>query len=147
MKAIKIIITLGLSLFLFNSQNLFGQKGHGHGHGHGHKHHRPGGKVVVVKRSPFRPKKVIVYHPVWGPKHAIQRRWVFFPKYNLYWDNWRSVYVSWNGTVWITKPSPPPVVVNVNLENEKHYELKESEDDTDDVYQKNDEHKSSYKPE
>jgi hypothetical protein len=143
MKTLKHFIPVMISLFLLGSLHLNAQRGHGHGH----KPHRHGGKVVVVKRSAFRPNKVIVYHPVWGPRHAIHRRWVFFPKYNLYWDNWRSSYVFWNGTVWVTKASPPPVVVNVNLETEKHYELKEGDDDEDDIYKSNDNHKKDYKPE
>jgi hypothetical protein len=34
----------------------------------------------------------------------------------------------------------------VNLEKEKKDELKESEDDIDDVYKLNDQHKTEYKP-
>ena len=41
----------------------------------------------------------------------------------------------------------PPVIVNVNLENEKHQELKEDDDDVDDVYKGNETHKTEYKPE
>lgn len=141
MKTIKLLIILSL----FISIDCFGQKGKGRRQGHAH---RPGhGKVVVVKRSHYRPKKVVVFHPVWRPNYTYNRRWVFFPKYNLYWDNWRNHYVFWNGTVWLSQPTAPPVVVNVNLEKEKHYEMKETEDDKDDVYKGNDNHKSEYKPE
>src|SRR5687768_8985619 len=66
-------------------------------HPRAHAHVRGPKKVVVVKRSPYRPKKLVVYHPVWGPKFAIHRRWVFFPRYNFYWDNWRNSYMFWNG--------------------------------------------------
>jgi len=148
MKTFKKTFLLAFALLLLGSLNSFAQKAAKRGGGHPHKHQVRGGKkVVVVKRSPYRPRKVVVYHPVWGPKHAIHRRWVFFPKYNLYWDNWRNHYVFWNGGVWITQASPPPVVVNVNLENEKHYTLKEDDDDTDDVYKGNDSHKQDYKTE
>ncbi|MCE3228082.1 MAG: hypothetical protein K0S32_2633 [Bacteroidetes bacterium] len=142
MKTIRLLL---LVTFLFSLKG-FSQRGHGHGHGHNHGH-RHGKKVVVVKRSPYRPRKVVVYHPVWHPKYACNRRWVFFPKYNLYWDNWRNHYMFWNGTIWISQPTPPPVIVNVNLESEKHYELKEKEDDEDDVYKGNDSHKTEYKTE
>lgn len=151
MKHLKKIIPLVITLFLLGSGNLFSQKKGGHhGGGHPHKkvvHHGPHGAKVVVRRSPFRPAKIVVYRPVWGPKHYIHRRWVYFPKYNMYWDCWRSHYVFWNGSIWFSQPSPPPVIVNINLENEKHYELKEADDDTDDVYQGNDTHKTEYKPE
>ncbi|MCE3258539.1 MAG: hypothetical protein K0S12_180 [Bacteroidetes bacterium] len=142
------IITI-LTFALLLSFKSFSQKGRGHGHGHRHGHgygHRHG-KVVVVKRSPYRPKKLVVWHPIWHPAYSCSRRWVYFPKYNIYWDNWRNHYMFWNGTIWLSQPTPPPVIVNVNLEKEKKYELKENEDDEDDVYKGNDSHKSEYKPE
>jgi len=116
-------------------------------HHHHHHNHGPGKKVVVVKRSPYRPRKVAVFHPVWGPKYNHYRRWVFFPRYNLYWDHWRGHWMFWNGAMWISQAAKPAVIVNVNLENEKNYELKENEDDEDDVYKGNDDHKKTYKPE
>jgi hypothetical protein len=107
--------------------------------------HRGRGKVVhkhvVVKRSPYRPRKVVVFHPRWAPAHAYHRRWVFFPGRNLYWDNWRNHYVFYNGTVWISQPAPPPGITENELEKEKRKELKEEEDDVDDVYKSNEEHK------
>jgi hypothetical protein len=72
---------------------------------------------------------------------------VFFPKYNLYWDNWRNHYYFYNGNAWISQPTAPPVIVNVNLEKEKHYELKESDDDKDAINEENESHKTEYKPE
>ncbi|MEO6303554.1 MAG: hypothetical protein ABIP51_10300, partial [Bacteroidia bacterium] len=73
--------------------------------------------------------------PHWRPNYAYNRRWVFFPKYNLYWDNWRNHYVYLNGVVWVSQPTPPPVIVNVNLADEPNQELSEDKDDVDDVYQ------------
>ncbi len=149
MKHLKKIIPLVITAFLLGSGSLMAQKHGGHhgggGRGHGHRH--VGHTKVIIKPSPFRPAKVVVYRPMWGPKHYIHRRWVYFPKYNIYWDNWRNHYVFWNGSIWFSQPTPPPVIVNVNLENEKHNELKEDEDDVDDVYKSNDTHKSEYKPE
>lgn len=148
MKYLKKIIPIVIALFLLGYSNLSAQKkGHGHhgGKGKGHHHHRPGKKVI--KRSVYRPAKIIVYHPHWGPKRAYNRRWVYFPKHNFYWDNWRNHYVFWNGTIWLTNPTPPPTVVNITIENEKHYELKDDDDDVDDVYQSNNDHKTEYKPE
>lgn len=111
----------------------------------GHHHHHGHGKKVVV--SKFRPAKIVVYHPYWGPRHAFNRRWVYFPRHNFYWDNWRQSYIYWNGTIWLTTVTVPPVIVNVKLEDEKQYELKETDDDVDDVYKTNDNHKTEYKPE
>lgn len=144
-----------LSVF---TSGIFAQRGgHKGGGGRPAKH----GKVVVVQkqhprrhlrekvvvRSKFRPAKVIVYHPYWGPRHAFNRRWVYFPRHNFYWDNWRQVYFFWEGGAWVVHQKAPAVIVNVNLENEKHYELKENEDDIDDVYSTNDSHKTEYKDE
>ncbi len=139
MKTFKYIIPL--FIFLCISSDFFAQKGKGHGHRRGHRHAK-----VVVKRSPYRPAKVVVYHPYWRPKYAYNRRWVFFPRYNFYWDNWRNHYVFYNGGVWVSQPTAPAVIVNVNLENEKNVELKEDEDDVDDVYQNNTKHKEEIKP-
>ena len=111
----------------------------------GRNNHRNNNKVVVVK-SRYRPVKIGYYHPYWQPKYNYNRRWIYFPRYNFYWDNWRQVYVYQNKTIWVINTTPPPTVVNITIENEKHYELKENEDDTDDVYSTNETHKTEYKP-
>lgn len=138
MKSIRIVAPLVLLILLCGSLSAQprGRRHAGHPHGR---------KVVVVKRSPYRPAKVIVYHPHWRPAYACHRRWVFFPRYNLYWDNWRNQYVFWNGAGWISQAARPAVIVNVNLENEKTAELKEDEDDEDDIYKSNADHKNEYK--
>jgi hypothetical protein len=136
MKATSAFRSLIITALICMGTKLSAQKGH-----HPHNHHPHAKKAVVVKRSAYRPAKVVVFHPAWRPKYAYYRRWVFFPKYNLYWDNWRNHYVFWNGTMWLSQPTSPPVIVNVNLENEKSRELKEEEDDVDDIYKDNEAHK------
>lgn len=122
------------------------QKDRSHrGRPHGHQHGRRANKVVAVKRSPHRPAQAMVYHPHWRPHHTYHHRWVFFPRYNLYWDNWRNHYVFWNGAAWISQSQAPPMIVNVNLDQEKSAELKEDEDDVDDVYRSNENHKTDHK--
>lgn len=145
MKAIQRSKLTMVIMVIMISINAFGQKGKPHHHPNRHHHHPK--KAVVVKRSPYRPAKVVVYHPVWRPKYTYHRRWIFFPKYNLYWDNWRNHYVFWNGSMWISQATAPTVIVNVNLEKEKHEELKEDNDDVDDIYKQNDQHKNEIKPE
>ena len=135
-------------MILLGTINLNAQKKGGMHHGphktvvktgpHGH-------KVVVVKRSRYRPAKVVVYHPYWGPKYNHNRRWVFFPGHNIYWDNWRNHWMFWNGAMWLSQAAQPPVIVNVNMANEKNYELKDDDDDNDDIYNNNDNHKNDYK--
>lgn len=149
MKTLKLFI-LTILLLSFSLVS-YAQRGHTHGKGNPRKavmvkqHHHP--KKIVVVRSKYRPHNAIVFHPYWAPAKVCHRRWVFFPKHNLYWDNWRNVYFFWNGTIWVSQPKPPAIIVNINLEKEKHYELKENEDDLDDVYQSNKTHKTEYKPE
>jgi hypothetical protein len=138
-----LILTFGLILSLtsigFAQRGNHGGKGHGNRNGNGHHEKNQQVKINhhnqnVVKRSIYRPKTIVVYHPNWAPKRNYNRRWVYFPGHNFYWDNWRQVYVYRNGNVWISKPTPPSFIININLSTEKHYELKEDDDDTDDIY-------------
>ncbi|MCD6067204.1 MAG: hypothetical protein K0S33_2030 [Bacteroidetes bacterium] len=107
------------------------KQGYYHGHRHRHYRHHPHfyGKV---------------YHPYWGPPVGYYRRWVFFPRYNFYWDNYNSTYVYWGNGVWVRTASPPPAIININISNEKKYELNETDDTIDDIYDSNDTHKKSY---
>jgi hypothetical protein len=110
------------------------------------RHHRHRGrKVVVVKHSRYRPRRVTVFRPAWHPQWTCQRRWVYFPRHNFYWDNWRNAYVVHGGSVWVIQKTPPPSAANVNLANEKYYELNEADDDNDEIAVANSEHKEKYK--
>lgn len=142
------LIAFTISIFLTTTQMIAQKRGHGGSVGHGGHggHHQGGGRNKVVVRSPFRPNKVVVYHPYWHKNYAYNRRWVYFPKYNLYWDNWRNHYVFWNGAIWLSQPTAPPIIINVNLDKEKNVELKENADDVDDVYKDNNKHKEEIKP-
>lgn len=149
MKNIKLttLFVTGLFLMLHTSNFAQKQKGHGHKNPQGQHHHPKNnpGKVVVVHKSKYRPAKMVVYHPVWAPKKNINRRWVYFPKYNCYWDNWRNVYFYKSNNVWISSSKKPIIILNVNLEYEKHYELNEVDDDEDEIYILNSTHISIYK--
>ena len=110
------------------------------------RHHRQRAKkVVVIKHSRFRPKNIVVFRPAWHPRWSCHRRWVFFPKYNFYWDNWRNHYVFYQGTVWVSQSTPPTQISNVDLTVEKYYELNEPDDDNDDIGLTNATHKEKYK--
>jgi hypothetical protein len=136
MKTVKFFL---LAIFLLVGISSYSQGRHPHGRRHG--------RVVVVKRSPYRPKKMIIYHPVWRPAWACSRRWVYFPRYNFYWDNWRNHYVFLSSGIWVSQAAAPPVVANINIADEKHYEMKEGDDDNDDIAQYNTEHQKEYKAE
>ena len=150
------LMVIGLLLSSLNSFAQYGGRGGhgGYGGGQGGYHRNRGGVVIqnnrynnrVVVRSIYRPERIVVFHPYWGMKRNFYRRWVYFPRYNFYWDNWRNCYVYRNGNLWITNTVPPPTIVNININNEKHYELKEHDDDVDDVYKTNDSHQTEYKP-
>ncbi len=101
---------------------------------------KPAHKVVVVKHRKTPPKKVVIYHPGWAPKKAFYRRWIYFLRYNFYWDNVRRVYIYRNGNVWVTSVGVPAFVVNVDLDKEKYVELPEGNDGDEEVYQKNEVH-------
>lgn len=134
----------------------FSQRNHGHGDKK-HARQKQGRTKVIVKnnrhpyrnrvvvRSAYRPAKIVVYHPHWRPNYGYHRRWVYFPHYNFYWDNWRQGYYYRNGAVWMFNTTPPPIIVNVNLDKETNYELKEDDDDVDDVYKTNDNHLQEFK--
>lgn len=142
MKPIRQFKLFSLASLLFLSLAAYAQKGKPH---HPHHPHHPGTKVIV-KRSVYRPHKVVVFHPVWRPTYTYNRRWIYFPTYNVYWDNWRNHYVFFNGVIWVSQPSAPAIIVGKNLEKEKHKELKEDTDDVDDIYKDNDKHKEEIKP-
>lgn len=152
------ILLLGVFILIIGNSFVYSQQGRGaHGHANaGRKHiNRPAKKIivhqahhpnkVVVYKSKYRPVKIVTYRPIWRPAYTYHRRWVFFPKYNLYWDNWRQGYYYLNGAAWVYTVSPPPTVININLANEKNYELREDEDDVDDIYSTNSNHNEQYK--
>ena len=129
----KIIVPiLILSFLIFIQSRLYAQKrNHPKKHGVHHKN------VVVYKHSRYRPhKRFKVFHPYWNPKFSYHRRWVYFPKYNLYWDNWRNQYVFLNNNVWIMQAAAPPIIMNINLDQEEQRELGADNDDVDEIYLK-----------
>jgi hypothetical protein len=153
MNTIKLIV-FSISILLMTN-SVYSQRSRGNGNKVGRENRHKNTKVVVknnhrqssrvVIRSPYRPAKVAVYHAHWRPNYSYHRRWVYFPRYNFYWDNWRQGYYYRNGAVWMFNVTPPPVIVNVNLEKEPNYELREDDDDVDDVYKTNDTHVNEFR--
>lgn len=143
MKTIRLILLVFISL-VYSNEFLAQKKGHGGNHhqNHPHRHH-----PKIVKRSPYHPNKIVVYHPHWHPALSYNRRWVYFPKYNFYWDNWRNHYVFLKGNSWVSQPQAPPFIINLKLNKEKNIELNEDLDDVDDIYKDNTNHQEENKPE
>lgn len=133
---LKSVIILLLFVFATHSESIAQKggvkKGHPHHKNHPKKHHR--GKVVV-------------YKPMWGPSAGYGRRWVYFPRYNSYFDNRRNMWVHLSGPKWIATSAVPPIMVNVNLSNEKKYELDEDADENENAENSNKDHVEKYKPE
>ncbi len=155
MKKIKALLSLLVILMLTFTNAAYAQKGRAN---HGHQkinsrtkvivhNNKRGHKKTVIYKSNYRPKHIIIYHPHWAAKRNYNRRWVYFPRHNFYWDNWRQGYYYKNELTWVFNTTPPPIIVNVNIEKETNYELNENEDDVDDVYKINEVHQSELKPE
>lgn len=70
----------------------------------------------------------MVYHPHRAPQKVFYRRWVYFPAYNLYWDNVRELYVYRKGTAWVKSVAVLAFVINVDLGTAKHEGLPEKSD-------------------
>lgn len=125
----------------FSQKNLVVVKKGNHGK---HHHHGNNKNVIVVHKSNFRPAVVHVYHPIWAPHKSMNRRWVYFPKHQCYWDNWRNVYYYKNKNYWISSVSKPIFIINVDLAKEKQFELKEVDDDDDTIFNSNEKHVIEY---
>jgi hypothetical protein len=139
MKQINRFVSVILLFLLISLPVSFGQERHSN---HGHRNRNQ--VRIVVKRSQYRPARVRRFKPNWAHNHYYQRRWVYFPGYNFYWDNWRGQYVYFENNIWTSYPGPPPALININIENEKHYELKKKDDDVDDIYNGNAHHNEIY---
>lgn len=98
---------------------------------------------VVRKKPPV--KKTKIYHPAWGPKFTFRNRWLYFPRYNFYWDNVQNVYIIKRGNAWVVLNSKPKEVEKVDLVTERIVELNDEENKTDAIQEKNSEHKAKYK--
>ena len=102
------------------------------------------GRVVEVREvQRYRGNKH--YHPKWHPKHDFERRWVYFPRYNMYWDNYRGVYVYHSYGRWVAEPEPPRIAVNVNLAAERFVELGVDLDARSDAFTLNSSHRIVFK--
>lgn len=63
--------------------------------------------------------------PVWAPAHGYraQTRHVYFPKYNMYYDIQRGVYISVNNGRWSASLDLPIRLGNVNFRSARYVEL------------------------
>lgn len=117
--------------------NNIGNRGHFNqnykrvGNSNNHSNHKP---------SNYRPNIRVNYRPSWSHHTIYRRRWIYFPKYNFYYDNWRQMYYYQNNTQWYMNINLPTALLNINIENENHFPLNEYEDDIDEIYKYNKHH-------
>jgi hypothetical protein len=120
------VFSLFLICFLI-ANTTWGQKGNKH-----HlRHHHATGKVVLRPHSGARHRHVVVVKripPPWAPKMVLKRRWLYYPKYNFYYDCIHVKYIYLQNSVWVRANTLPPAIIQINLNNEKHIEL--DDDDT-----------------
>jgi hypothetical protein len=88
--------------------------------------------VVYVENrigQPFRH-----YRPYWSSEYDFVRRWVFFPRLNIYWDNYSSVFVYMRHNNWKISSRLPGIYVDIDLLSEPLFEVEENYDSEDGYY-------------
>jgi len=157
-------ILTGLIFMLFITTNVFSQGKHGGGHGNkkegngnGNANRGQQGKHVrnrtsygsgngyqknkrYYRKSSYRPKYFHNYRPIWAHHQNYNRRWIYFPQQNFYYDNWRQVYFFKSNNIWRMNVSLPASFIRVNLEDQRHYELTDEDDEMDRIYIDNNKH-------
>jgi hypothetical protein len=71
------------------------------------------------------------YRPYWANDYDFVRRWVFFPRLNIYWDNYSNVFVYMRHNRWRISSRLPGLYFNVDLLNEPLFEVEENYDSED----------------
>ena len=79
-------------------------------------------------------RDVVLYRPIWAPDYVFVRRFIFFPRLNLYWDNYSNAFVYLRGSRWISSIRLPGMYVNINLGTEPMFEVEEDYDSEDGFY-------------
>jgi len=64
-------------------------------------------------------------HPNWAPEQGYRHetRHIYFPDYNFYYDNQRSVYIFFNNGKWRVNSNLPVIYSRINLRNASQVEL------------------------
>lgn len=74
------------------------------------------------------------YRPYWSDEYDFVRRWVFFPRLNIYWDNYSNVFVYMHNNRWRISTRLPGFYLHVDLLNEPLFEVEENYDSEDGYY-------------
>lgn len=76
-------------------------------------------------------RPVSQYRPYWASSYDFVRRWVFFPRLNIYWDNYSNMFVYLHHNRWTVSNRLPRVFVSVDLLSEPLFEVEEDYDSED----------------
>jgi hypothetical protein len=91
------------------------------GTNHHDNHYRDREVTHVYHQYSHRP--VVVYHQVSKP------RYIYFKDYDVYYDNQRSVYITYSGRSWTVSGAAPHAMRNVNVRRVRSYEIDYHDDD------------------
>lgn len=94
-----------------------------------HYHNMPAVYVESRIGQPFRH-----YRPYWADDYDFVRRWIFFPRLNIYWDNYSNAFVYMHNNRWRISTRLPGLYFNVDLLNEPLFEVEENYDSEDGYY-------------
>lgn len=145
---LKYYLTVAAVLALMASSTVVLADGHGRDHdnrGRKHEKKRPHYEEFRHGKHHDKYREVVYYRPHWHPESRFERRWVYFPRYNVYWDNYRNQYAYSDRGRWVVTRRVPQVVVNVNLAREQYYELDREYDERDNVFSLNIQHRLSFR--
>ena len=74
------------------------------------------------------------YRPYWADDYDFVRRWIFFPRLNIYWDNYSNVFVYLRGNRWRVSERLPRFYLHIDLLSEPLFEVEEDYDSEDGYY-------------
>jgi len=74
------------------------------------------------------------YRPYWAVDYSFVRRWIFFPRLNMYWDNYSNVFVYMSHNNWRVSSRLPFAYFNIDLLSEPLFEVEEDYNSEDGYY-------------
>jgi hypothetical protein len=69
------------------------------------------------------------HRPVMLHRHVSRPRYIYFKDYDVYYDNYRNVYIAYSGRSWSVSASTPYAMRNVNVRGARSFEVDYHDDD------------------
>lgn len=66
-----------------------------------------------------------VYCPYWAPDFSFVRRFIYFPRLDIYWDNFADCFIYYDGYDWRTSRYLPPMYDELDICRESMFEIEE----------------------